>query len=314
MIDSLLWHHNTWHGDVSVVVTDTQVKQQIESLGIHCFLLQQKPMTIRERDSLFAQTMMPGLFGDDVFPDTQLKQYEVLALDRLKFWFDHSAGYNLDFIDSLNWQCAVVSLDLDNPYPLAVCRMAQRRASDTIAVKTKSVRTKEFIDSVELLRVVNHYVVESEDDKAFLRKLNIEGSITIRESARTGEKEVGYPEKETLRKGMGISPNERVVGVFFDKRDEWQCREYLKQLEADRVFIFPVDERSDQLLIPCIMPYVNAVNINVYTDRALLSACDEVVSFRWDDGYCNDVPELKVVDNQDINLSTILVPDGIDVI
>ena len=51
--------------------------------------------------------------------------------------------------------------------------------------------------------------------------------------------------------------------------------------EAGHVFLLPVDGRSRELVPRVLHKYMNLFTI-VY-DKGILSACGEIIAFRWDD-------------------------------
>ena len=310
MIQTLIEKYN--RDEVLVVTPYQHIKAEVDKLSIPCILLRHRNIDLIESETFFKQTMMPGDFmADETFSGTSLGLADVLSLDRLKFWFDHSAGENSRFIESLNWDTAYVSLDLDSAYPWIVSDMSDGTIRTCNAIKTNSIRTKEFVQYAKHL-LFDAYLVGSEEDAEFLRKTVKTAEITVRKLESAGKKVVEYPKRGELRKAMGISELEHLTAVFFDKRDEWQCRRFLSELDS-KAWVFPVDERSKELIPTVLWQYVNMINIK--TDIKSISACDRIVSFRWDDRYYGNLPiELTIIDYLGINSAADLAPDGVKVI
>jgi len=276
-------------------------------------LLRQKNIGLEDSERYFAERMMPGFFyPDQSFLGTSLNIADVLSLDRLKWWFDYSASDNSGLIESLDWDRAYVSLDFDSPYPLIVSDISDGGITKTcVAVKTNSIRIREFVQYAKHL-LFDEYLVDSEEDAAFLRKTIKTANITVRKLKRDGKKQVEYPKKEKLRTAMGIKENANLTAVFFDRRDEWQCRRFLSELD-DSAWVFPVDQRSKELAPSVLWQYARGITIQ--NDTKLLAACDSLISFRWDDRYYNDLPmELTIIDYLGINRSYDVAPEGVKVI
>ena len=307
MIQTLIEKHN--RDEVLVVTPYQHIKSEIDKLAIPCILLRHRNIDIVESETFFKQKMMPGDFmNGETFSETTLGLADVLSLDRLKFWFDHSADSNNEFVELLDFDTTYVSLDLDNLYSLVVGGFA---SSVNVAVVTNSIRTPAFIRYVEYLNF-DEYLVESEEDAEFLKKIMGTAKITVRKLESDGKKAVEYPKRGELRKAMGISEPEYLTAVFFDKRDEWQCRRFLSELDA-KAWVFPVDERSKELVPTVLWQYANMINIK--TDIKSISACDRIVSFRWDDRYYDNLPiELTIIDYLGINRASDLAPSGVKVI
>ena len=239
------------------------------------------------------------------FNDSDLQVWEVLSLDRLKFWFDHTADTNASFIDGFDADKIYVTLDMDSPYPW----LFEYLGVYVIGVQTKPIRTPEFVLFSTLLDFTE-YIVLSEEDEEFLKKINIQGKITNAEkNLKDGRKITDNQERESLKSKMGLSG--KVCGVFFDKRDEWQTRKFLSELSNCQVIVFPTDARSKELIDTVLYNF----SFLVHTSPISILACDEIVSFRWDDNYFpEDLPDtFRIVDYNGFNQAAFLAPEGVDV-
>ena len=101
-----------------------------------------------------------------------------------------------------------------------------------------------------------------------------------------------------------------MFGVFCDKRDELQCRKWLVENAGKfPVLVVPVDDRSNQLVEEVLhqfLPY-----IRIHRDPAILDICENVVSFRYDEGYVKMFKDkIFILDYLSLNKTEELI-DGI---
>ena len=305
MMNTLLHEHN--ENEVTVVTPYESVAHDMFNLGISCFLLEEKLMGISARDRIFADEMMPGImesYGD--FPGTDLPVWKVLSLDRLKFWFDYGTRTNLDFIEHIDYDRLYVSLDLDSPYPWNI----YPDDAEYIAIKTNPVRTAEFFLYSNRFNF-DEIWVESEEDREFLKKIRVKSTIRVKGKENTKiiiRREVESQESESAKVGLGFENDAYVIGVIFDKRDEWQTRLFFSLSQDKNILLFPVDDRSRVLAKDVLHGY----KFFIQSNPEIAKMCDEVVSFRWDDRYSpRDLKNFKIIDYGDINMAKIIAPDGV---
>lgn len=301
--------------DALIVSPRQEIISLASELGMDAFHLStDKYLDVKTRDAKFKELAMPGVFEDCVFEDTTLPIWQVLAIDRLKFWYSPENEDYLNFIDSLNWTKAFVSLDIGGVLPISVMHLAQEREAYCVAVRTEPIKTVELVDIVPLL-TFNEYIVSEKEDGRFLKSVDAQGKITIREGE--GPQLTDYPSKAKIRETLGIPEHINLSGIRFDKRDERQCRKALHIIRTGgdqniRVWIFPVDERSTELAFGALYEYRDMIEIQL--NSKLLAACDEIVSFRWDDNYCVDLPMNPIVfDIHGINKAEIIAPKNTDI-
>lgn len=292
-----------------VCTTRTDVLAVISGLGIACFLLKQdKSMSVRQRDAAFFDMAMPGELGNRLFDGTGLPVWEVLSIDRFKFWFYPDNIEFINFIDTLSWGKAFVSLDLGDSLPVAIGYLARKRGADCIAVQTEPVRTLEMVDMAATLPF-SGYRVYTDRDKEFLAALGIVENVS---SSHIERAEKDYADKKELRENLRVPEPIVIFALLFDKRDERQCRTFLKMhKERGRRIIFwvhPIDARSSELVNKLLHEYRDMFLL--MRDRAMLAACDKIISFRWDEHYCLDMPiPVTVFDPHGIRKSTMLTPE-----
>jgi hypothetical protein len=292
MFELLLEEHS--RNDVVVVTTRSEIFELVKQHGIHCHLLLPQSVDVSLRDESFAALAMPGIFENQVFEDTDLEIWKVLSLDRLKFWYSYLSIKIDDFIQHLDWDKAYVSLDLNDALPW----IAADEDREVIAAQTAPLKTRETLDMARYLNF-SKYIVSSEADKEFLLKICPDAIIETRIDG--GKKEVEFHEKSLLKKGLGIPENEPVFGLFFDRRDEWQCRKWLDENAGrTKIFVVPTDNRSHELLYNVLHRYLPYITI--YTNASVLVACDSIVAFRFDEGYVSEFKErIMILDYGNIN-------------
>lgn len=317
MFDVMLREHLQSAGDITVFTTREDVESVVRQLGIDAYLLSSsnKNVSIRQRDELFFDAAMPGDFADTCFPNTDLPIWQVLGIDRLKFWYSPQNINYLSIIENTEWDRAYVSFDIGDAIPWAISKLAAEKDCPCIAVKTEPIRTIEVYDLRNAMSFSEYYVWNN-DDVRFLNKLKVSGKITNCNYAGI-EKKTRFIDGEMLKKTMGFSANQVITGILFDKRDERQCRRFLNIIKKQatkgaKVFLFPIDDRAKDLSSKIFHDFKDVFTLMPHKD--MLSVCDEIVSFRWDDNYCIDLPMRPIVfDVHGINGSEIIAPDGTDI-
>ena len=84
----------------------------------------------------------------------------------------------------------------------------------------------------------------------------------------------------------------------------------LDNYENVLVWLFPVDQRSKEL-VPRVLAEYRSL-FTVMPKRGMLAACDEIISFRWDDNYCIDLPfDVVIFDVHGANRTDVLAPERI---
>lgn len=233
--------------------------------------------TRAESDELFAEIALPGLFENSVFDGTKLPVHSVLALDRLKFWFLPSTT-EFDFIDNLSFSEAYISIDLGSAIPWVAYLAAKKHGVPVIGVQTEDIRTKEFLDLIKIIDLDS--IIVTPDNTDFVQNI-CDTNVVTRGKTRGGERPAESQVKLELRKGFGIRNGEKVAGILFDKRDEWQCRRWLSENIGtyERTFIIPVDSRASELVQGVLHEYLPWVDI--VRDNAILGGCDDIIAFRY---------------------------------
>ena len=294
-------------GDVFVVTTHPRTKEVVEEYGIHCYLFQPSGVSVSERDKAFAELAMPGILGDATFHGTDLATWEVLSLDRFKFWYSYETPKLCQFLGTLEWTKTYISLTFAETLPWIIVDEATRRDVDCVAVLAESIRTKEFLDMAKF-QSFDEYIVPSIGDKEFLETIYPEAKITVREQDKVVP--LGSVERELVRKGLGMSEDEVIYGLFFDKRDEWQCRKWLSEnVGKINILIVPADERSWQLLPDVLHQYLP--HVKIYRDFKLLNICESVISFRYDESYIELFKDkILILDYLNLNKTRELVDDS----
>ena len=307
-INEILLEQTRTSGDTLIITTNADVNRTLKDIGLPSqFISSNIDESWTERDTGFRDLCMPGVFGDTMFFGTKLAVHKVLSIDRLSFWYGGRNALQLcQWIDELSWDKAIVSYDLSSHLPFYVMQSANERSVECVAVQTTSIRTKETYDIASRL-TFDTFVVRQEDE-AYLVSTGYKGSVVGKSLFVKTEPIVESRENDALRKGLGFSSDEHVVGVVFDKRDEWQCRTFLSRYvnmsNRPQLMFFTFDGRSNDLLPKCLTPYYHFVKMY---DRQLIDACNEVVAFRWDD-YLSSYENVTIIDYHGINKAKLLAP------
>ena len=267
--------------DTVVILTDrADVFAWGETTSAHAIYNMQIPslMDKVDEDELFANVALPGLFSGMTFDGTELPLDAVLSLDRLKFWFDANADRKVEYIDAFSPSEVYISSDLGSSLPWSAYLMAKAKDVPVTLVQTEDIRTLAFVDFIKLIDLES--IIVTPDNVEFVRGI-CKANVIIKGQQKDGAREAESLRKAELRKGFGIRSDEKVVGILFDKRDEWQCRRWLSEnLGAHAtVFVYPIDARSSALVGDVLRGYLPAITIT--NDANVLHVCNDIVSFRY---------------------------------
>ena len=295
---------------VTIVTTNAAFYASYSKRFENMFLIDGVPVS-GSRDTDFANLALPGDLLGETFPNTSLEIWKVLSLDRFKHWYNPEFRFIHDFIEKLSWDILYASSDLGQTLPLMAGFAGEGNRG--VWVKTEPLRTREFMDllgsGVFPFRTI---MTESMDDVKFIQRHGSRG-IHVVVSNRPGDiMPIDQRAKDHIKANLGI--NGDVLCVFFDRRDEWQCRNFIVDGSYKEhfkyTFIYPVDERSRELVhtsIPDAHKYLLAQD-------TLLKIADNVVSFRWDDNYMRgmEIPT-HIIDYNGMNKASFLAPEGVNV-
>jgi hypothetical protein len=277
--------------DALIVSPRKDVVDFFENLGRYVLFLEPYAnKSVKEVDAAFKKLAMPGIFGEEVFLDTDLPLWRVLSLDRLKFWYTPYAMEYISFIEQLEWDLAYVSLDIGSVFPVSIACLAAEYDIPCIGVKTEPIRTQEMQDIARLLPL-SAYIVDSKRDVMFLRRNGVIEEISIIEEDEPEYFQLG--DKKTLRETMKLPLNGYFEGILIDKRDEYLARKYVKERPGQHFFVYPVEPRSAELAKSSFYPVLP--QITIITKIKVLGACDKIVAFRHDEQYPK-IKDLKIVD------------------
>lgn len=260
------------------------------------------------KDAEFAKLAMPGKLDGEVFGDTGLEIWKVLSLDRLKFWYEPEFKFAIEFVGKGDWDVVYVSSDLGSTLPLMAGYMAE---CPGVWVKTESIKTREFVDLMQSgVFPFNNFVVGTAEDSKFISSLRPDVKIMM--GVAEEQLVIQQSSRDALRQSLGISG--RVLCVLFDKRDEFQCREFMLDGSYkdfyNHVYLAPVDNRSAELMYTSI-PFAHRYYMHTKT---LMKIADAFISFRWDDAYTSGLPfPVHIIDYNGMNKAKMLAPEGIKV-
>jgi hypothetical protein len=248
-------------------------------------------------NSDFAKIAMPGVLEGYTIPGIDLPLWEVISIDRLRFWYRPSAVVLADLIEQMIWDEVLVSLDINNTSMLTCMTIAKERGARSTAIKTGQLRSREMMDLVKIM-TFDEYIVSYEDDEEFLSSLT-DAKITV------------FASRSVER--LKVMENPSSIAILFDKRDEWQCRKFLNEhiqnITSVKSFgIIPVDDRSKEL-VPTSLPGMN----KFVRPISFINQFDAAVSFRWSEAI-DEIPiPLKIIDYKGLNRARDVTPPGIEV-
>lgn len=264
------------------------------------------------KDASFYNDFMPGNLKGIKMPGSDLEAWKVLSIDRFKFWYAPKSSRVHDLLVNVAWDRVFVSLDMGTPLINVIMATAKEKGRPCIAIKTEPIRTTEMLDMAPLFWF-EQVVVDNEDEEKFLRSAGLRKKTKIFHLNRRTDGLAESPLRDALRERIGATEDEKVVGVLFDKRDEWQISVFVsayftqKGASSDfsQFFIVPVDRRSGELAKSSLPQFSHSA----ISTPEILQACDEIFAFRWDDIYCIGLPApLKIIDYKGVNRARKIAP------
>lgn len=305
-VQELLKEHLTGLSDILVVTQSHEVASSLVSMGITRPIL--LPINGKSDNRAFHEQYMPGVLNElfiDSFPI-----WKSLAIDRWRFWHNANCTQIIDNCSLIKYDELIISLDM---HDIGVWDVARSVSGIPVtAIKTHHLRTPEFLDF--LLNVpVDNFVVSYSDEAEFIKTICPEKSVAIARGARSKREEVAFRKKQELRTGFELLNANSVIGVVYDKRDDWQfVRTFHSMIEQDvyRGFVFivlPYDKRSAELYYSCVPQWIKETVRMIPVDSAgLLNMCDRIIVNRFDEEFLNNLPEnipVTIVDPFNLNLS-----------
>ncbi|GEM_PF-5523391 len=272
-------------GWVDVYTNNEETVGQIEQLGIECIYL---PPVYSEskvnRDRRFNELFMPGLI-DGSFSNDNFPMWQSLSLDRYKFWFDD--GY-----ETYNWlpkyNVCYVSLDVHSVFPWII--ECDKRVGIKIGDLTDKTMTQFLLISDRMLQEI---IVSFDDELEYLpwkKSFGLERPV--------------YQKVDNTQLKNQYSYGLPIIGIIFDKQNDWQYRKLIKQmvdgdLSPERVYLvaIPIDERSRQLFPLYTNGELELQSIN------MLKYCDTIVDFKFREKMWRNYPDAyHVLDFGDVNI------------
>jgi len=271
--------------DMLLLVTNEELAKELSRLGYSpvLFNLNTKHDWI-EHDTLFAELALPGKVLNCMFPNTELGVWEVLSLDRLSFFFQgKQAQKELELLQMLRFDKAIVSLDPYHHLPWVVGQLAKQRNIPCVAAQTaKYLPTREVEDLVHspYMDCFSEIVVGKKRDAEWLNfKPKVRYLLENWQPSKVTE-----DERKEYRKGLGLGENEFVRFIVFDLPNEYEFGQYLAQ-QSGRILIWPATERAKELL-PVL--HGNRLDNALLVDWNARKAADVAVIFR-NDWYVDEI-------------------------
>jgi hypothetical protein len=222
---------------------------------------------------------MPGTQLLEPFDGTGLPMWKVMSIDRLNFWYRGKQAKNqYESIMALEWDKALVPLDLHNPLPFALARHSDRYA---IGVQVSTLRTREWYDLLSTHTAqFSEWKVGQPIEQKWLAKFGIQSDLVQIEPEPVVELP-SQDSKKAMRKGLGIPEGYKVGLVFFDSQCEWEFRQLIPTLHSmyQLIYVYPLhpyDLRNLQDL------GVIGGQMKIADSLSIETACDEAVVMRFE--------------------------------
>lgn len=258
-----------------IVDTDDQVHKRLTEIGISSIGLRSPgDRGWGERDSAFAKLAMPGLQLQEPFAGTNLPMWKVMSIDRLNFWYRGKQAKNqYESIMALEWDKALVPLDMHNPLPLALARHSGRKV---VGVQVSTLRTREWYDLLSAGIGFDEWKVGQPAEQKWLSNFGIQSDLIQIEA----EPKTETPSKESrkaMRKALNVPEGYKVGLVFFDSQCEWEFRQLIPTLNSmyQLIYVYPLhpyDLRNlqDLNVIGGQMRIADNISIETICDEAIL--------------------------------------------
>lgn len=271
--------HQSRRNWVDVYTNNYNLIESIESLGVECIYVPYNEEKSKEvRDKKFFDLFMPGDL--DGLSLNGFPVWKALSLDRLKFWYsDYYSKYDFPHYDVCYY-----SLDIMSSFPWVI------DADKRIGIKVNSLRTREMVDF--LRSGYFDEVIVSFDDE--LKLADVTKSKGIKRQTKQILNNQSFRDSHAYGK--------EVVGIIFDKQNDWQYRLFLDKLTTkphlfDRYYFmaFASDERSAELF------YTIGGKLELQP-LVLLKNCNKIVDFAFHESiYNNCLGEYVIADYGNIN-------------
>lgn len=263
---------------VDVYTNNEKSAQEIENLGVSCIYIPEIPISDkRKKDKAFQDDFMPGILAD-----MEMKSFPIwksLAMDRFRFWYNP----NYSSYDFSHYDVCYYSLDVLSTFPWIID--ANRR----IGIKIGNIRERTVLDFINSSYFDE--VIVSFDDEQFLSK-----KCKSRAISRLPKPELNNSALREIHSG-----GKKIIGVVFDKQNDWQYRRFFDTLDSEYLkhnyyVSIVIDERSGQLISSCAS-YGLEVQGNEF-----ISKCDTVIDFAFHENIVNDVlGEYVILDYSNVN-------------
>lgn len=277
-----------------IMDTDVQVHARLKEIGLSSIMLRSPGDSSWEnRDRSFAKLAMPGVQLDKPFLNTNLPMWKVLSLDRYSFWYrGEQAKREYESIMAMNWETALVPMDLGHPLNFSLARHSGRRV---IGVACGSLRTREWHDLAEArLLPYTKMVVSRQQDLVFLHNQSYQ-NVDLIDMPDPVVTAVSPERKAAARSGWNIPQSDAVALILFDSQCEWEFRQSIPMLKQQyqRLLVYPVhwyDSKNIQL-------FTGSGMFQVANDISAETVADDIIAYRYDYNLFKDrVLPVKIFD------------------
>lgn len=270
----LLSHVINTPADERIVIADNRFAEPFLNIGVQIVPIVPRNTTTADRDKSFYTAAMPGLFGDTVFPSTELPVWKVLGIDRLRFWhYPHDDITKI--MDMIKFDDLIVSFDLQSP----VVWQAVEHFGKCDAIKVGSILDRQHLDFLKWYDKVKTLYVSYKEESLFLRKQKVKCKVV----------EQGL---EPPRRPRPAELREKTVGMYYDSRFDWKAFVMFLDMNIGKkalVIGFPNNREWRKFLTT--FPDV-AKNPRVELQDAIgLMSCEEILLPTYDENIVRQIPE-----------------------
>lgn len=270
----LLSHIVNTPADERIVIADNKLAEPFLNIGVQIVPIIPRGTTTAQRDKSFYDIAMPGLFGDAVFPSTELPIWKVLGIDRLRFWY-YPHDDITKIMDMIVFDELVVSFDLQSP----VIWQAVEHFGKCDAVKVNSIMDRQHLDFLKWYTNIRVLHVSHQYETQFLRKQKVRCKVID-----AGLEPVARPRPAELR--------EKTVGMYYDSRYDWKALTMFMDMNIGKktlVIGFP-NNREWRKFLTTFPNFANNPQVELQ-DAIGLMKCEEILLPTYDENIVRQIPE-----------------------
>jgi hypothetical protein len=261
-----------------VVLTAPRLSAAFASIGLASTPVEFPPATVLERDVKFADELMPGKYGDTVFPGTDLPAWKILSIDRLRFWYHATWEAVKNAVDLVNADRLVIPFDINNVLPWIAVAVAKERNLRVEAYKVHTLYTREVLDFLPLAQI-DRLVVSTENERQLLLKHSSKCKIIS----------AGFTAKP--RAGESSALLEDTIGIYFESRYDWKFLAAIQgiNLGNSKLLVCVPNNREWQKFVTAFGAMLENPNIEM-REAVTLARCEEVYLPAYIEDIVREIP------------------------